>query len=667
MGVCSFAAFLFKEIIYMKTINIGIVAHVDAGKTTTTENLLYYSGAIKEIGRVDLGNTQTDSMDLERKRGITIKSSAISFTWNDIKINIIDTPGHVDFISEVERSLSVLDGAILVISAAEGIQSQTRILFNTLKALKIPTIIFINKLDRVGADYDRLINEIKSTISDRIVRLQKINGEGSKDISLNDLFEENIISDDIINVLSDLDEAFLEAYIEEIEYDKKDIQEKISFYSKQGSLYPVLCGAASTGLGIKNLLDGICSYLPFSSGDSNDDLSGVVFKIERTNVNEKKVYVRLFEGQISVRDTISVPSKDMVEKVKKISALENGKFVEVSTIKAGDIGILYGLKSFQIGDVLGVKNHKIKNTSIAKPTLKTTISAINKEENRNLFGILTLLAEEDPLLEIGTDDNQKEIYINLFGEVQMEILSAILEDSHGIKVKFSDIQTIYKETPKRIGTSIIRMQEELNPFWATVGLKIEPLSRGEGLKYISKVSVGSLPKSFQNAIEEAVIKTSKQGLFGWEVTDIKVTLIHGEFNSVMSTPADFRNVTPMVFMEALYEAKTDLLEPLHEFELRIPKNVLSKAIWDLEIMSATFENPIVIDEEVYIKGLIPVESSKEYKLKIASYTGGKGMFVTKFYGYQNTEFKEYKVRKKTTYDPLNKKEYLLHKLNAIRD
>lgn len=652
---------------HMKTINIGIVAHVDAGKTTTTENLLYCSGAIKEIGKVDLGNTQTDSMELERKRGITIKSSAISFMWKDIKINIIDTPGHVDFISEVERSLSVLDGAILVISAVEGIQSQTRILFNTLKVLKIPTIIFVNKLDRVGADYKKIISDIKSAMTDKIVSLQRVDNEGSRNVSLRDLFKENIIDDDIINVLSDLDESFLESYVNGVELDKEDIREKLSFYSRQGSLYPVLYGAASIGLGIKNLLDGICSYLPFSHGDSRDELSGVVFKIERINTSEKKVYVRLFQGEISVRDTINLPSEQTVEKVKKITSLENGKFVEVPTIRAGDIGILYGIKSLQIGDVIGIKNHKIKKISIAKPTLKTTISAVNEEEDRNLFKILTLLAEEDPLLEIGTDNNQKEIYINLFGEVQMEILSAVLEDSHGIKVKFSDIQTIYKETPKGVGTSIIHMGDDLNPFWATVGLKIEPLQRGEGLRYVSDVSTGSIPKSFQNAIEEAVIKTSKQGLFGWEVTDIKVTLIHGAFNSVMSTPADFRNVTPMVFMEALYEAKTDLLEPLQEFELRIPRGVLSKAIWDLEVSRAAFESPIVIDEEVYIKGLIPVENSKEYKLKIASYTGGKGMFVTKFYGYQNTEFKSHKVRKKTTYDPLNKKEYLLHKLNAIRD
>ena len=213
----------------------------------------------------------------------------------------------------------------------------------------------------------------------------------------------------------------------------------------------------------------------------------------------------------------------------------------------------------------------------------------------------------------------------------------------------------------------MRMCEELNPFWATVGLKIEPRERGTGLKYSSEVSIGSLPKSFQNAIEEAVIKTSKQGLLGWELTDIKVILTCGEFFSPASTPADFRNVTPMVFMEALYEAKTGLLEPLHEFELRVPNNVLSKAIWDLKTMRATFDNPTAIEDEFLIKGFIPVENSKEYKLKLSSYTEGKGVFVTKFYGYKDAPVEFTKSRQKTAYDPLNKKEYLLHKLNTIRN
>jgi ribosomal protection tetracycline resistance protein len=632
-----------------------------------TENLLYCSGAIKSVGRVDLGNTQTDSMELERKRGITIKSSTVSFTWNDVKVNIVDTPGHVDFISEVERSLSILDGAIIVISGVEGIQSQTRILFNTLKQLNIPTIIFINKLDRVGANSNKVLEEIKKNMSNKVVKLQEAYNEGSKDVYIKNLFDACMTNDNVIDILSDLDEGFLEKYISGMEIKKEELHEKFVSYAKEGGLYPVFCGAAAIGLVIEDLLDGICSYFPCANGDSEDDLSGVIFKIERTSTNEKKVYVRLFKGKISVRDKIQSPNKETAEKVKKINSLENGKVTEVQRIEAGDIGILYGLASFQVGDIIGIPNNKVKNISMAKPTLKTTISAIDKEKNTELFRALTFLSEEDPLLQLEMNDLDKEIHVNLFGEVQMEILSSIIDDFYGIKVEFSNIQTIYKEAPKGVGTSIMHMNEELNPFYATVGSKIEPLGRGEGLKYISNVSVGSLPKSFQNAIEEAVIKTSKQGLFGWEVTDAKVTLICGEFFSPVSTPADFRNVTPMIFMEALFKAQTVLLEPLHEFELRIPQNVLSRAIWDLETMRATFDNPVVIEDEFSIKGLIPVENSKEYKMKIASYTQGKGMFITKIYGYKEVPADFKKARQKTTYDPLNKKEYLLHKLNTIRD
>lgn len=651
----------------MKKINIGIVAHVDAGKTTTTENLLYYSGIIKEVGRVDFGNTQTDSMELERRRGITIKTSAISFTWKNVKVNLLDTPGHVDFVSEVERSLSVLDGAILVISAVEGIQSQTRILFNTLRALKIPTIIFINKLDRAGADSNKVFDEIKKNMSDRAVKLQEVYNEGSKEVSLSSIMYSDKVKNDIMNVLADTDEAFLEEYIMGIKHSNYELQKRLSFFSKQGIIYPMFCGAAAIGLGIENLLDGICEFLPSFEGDGSGDLSGIVFKIERTEVNEKKVYVRLFQGKIAVRDTVELPKKDMIEKVKKINMLENGKFVEASAIYAGDIGVIYGLSSFKIGDVIGISNDKIKRISIAKPTLKSTISAVNREENDKLFKSLILLTEEDPLLEVETDDIEKGIYVNLFGEVQMEILKSILEESYGIKVEFLSTQTIYKETPKGIGSAIARMQEELNPFWATVGLKVEPAKRGQGLIYTSNVSTGSLPKSFQNAIEEAVINTCKQGLLGWEVTDIKVTLTYSEFFSATSTPADFRNTTPMVLMEALNEAKTELLEPLHEFELRIPQNVLSKAIWDLESMRAIFENPVILEDEFLIKGLIPAENSKEYNMKIASYTEGKGMFMTKFYGYKEVPLELAKIRERSGYNPLNKKEYLLHKLNAIRD
>ena len=420
----------------MKKINIGIVAHVDAGKTTVTENLLYYSGVIKEVGRVDSGNTKTDSMDLERKRGISIKSSPISFNWKNVKINIIDTPGHVDFISEVERSLSVLDGAILIVSAREGIQSQTRILFDTLKALKIPTIIFVNKIDRVGACYKKLLKELKINLSDKIVGLQNVYEVGSKKAYLGELFEESVIEEEIINVLSKLDYELLEAYVEGRQISKMEIDKKVSYYAKKGMVYPVLCGSGLLGLGIENLLEAISKFLPYSEGNNKNNLSGVVFKIQRENLNEKKVYVRLYEGEIAVRDTIEIQNKAIVEKVNKIKVLEDGNLIEKSNISAGDIGVLYGVKNLQIGDVIGVPCNKIKSISIARPTLKTKVWPINKSNNSRLFEALTILAEEDPLLELEKDEFEDEIYINLFGEIQMEILKYVLEDSYGIEVEF---------------------------------------------------------------------------------------------------------------------------------------------------------------------------------------------------------------------------------------
>lgn len=650
----------------MKKINIGIVAHVDAGKTTVTENLLYYSGVIKEVGRVDSGNTKTDSMELERKRGISIKSSPISFNWKDVKINIIDTPGHVDFISEVERSLSVLDGAILIVSAKEGIQAQTRILFESLKALKIPTIIFINKIDRIGAAYEKLLKELKTNLSDKIVRLQNAYEIGSKAAYLGELFEENEALEDIINVISKLDNELLEAYAGDIKISKIELENKVSFYAKKGLIYPVLCGSGLLGLGIENLLEGILRFLPKAEGNNQNRLSAVVFKIQRENFNEKKVYVRLYEGTIALRDTIEIENKNVVEKVKKIKVLEKGNLIEKTNISAGDIGVLYGLKDVQIGEVIGSPCNKIKNISIAKPTLKAKIWPVNKGNNSKLFEALTILAEEDPLLQLEKDDLENEIYINLFGAIQMEILKSMLEDFYDIKVEFSETMTIYKETPIGVGSARAFIYES-SPFAAGVGIVVEPIKRGQGVKYESKVSYGSLSKPFQNAVEEAVLKTCKQGLLGWEVTDIKVTFDFSQYCSVNSTPSDFRNLVPMVLMEALNNAKTTLLEPYYEFELVVPKEVSGRALSELRKMRASVMESDIKGDDFAVKGLIPVDTSKNYNLKLASYTEGTGVFFTKFYGYKKDFLNLGKSRKKTMVDPLNKKMYLMYKLNAVKN
>ena len=647
-----------------KTINLGIVAHVDAGKTTVTENLLYHGKVIDKLGRVDNGDTQTDTMELEKARGITIKASAISFDYKSIKINILDTPGHIDFISEVERSLSVLDGVVLVISAVEGVQSQTKVLFNTLKSLHIPTIIFINKLDRIGSNTKAVFKEICRLLSDKSVLMQYCINEASKDVEIIDSYDYEEESNHLLDVLSELDEDILNEYLERGNISKKLINEKIALYSAKGMLYPVFMGSAGLNIGTSLLLDKILNYLPINN-QIDSELSGVVFKIERTPSYEKRAYIRMFGGEINVRDVITI-DEEIQEKVKKISSLVNGHIIDSKKISCGDIGIIHGIAGLKIGSIIGLKSNKLKHAEFARPTLKTKVSLVGESDNHKLYLALLNLSDEDPLLELETDEISGDIYINLFGEVQKEIIYSVLNTQYGLNIEFSNSQIIYKETVCSEGVALINMWQSPNIYAATVKIKVEPIELGKGLIYETNVNAGSLPKSFLNAIEEAVYETCKHGLYGWEITDTKITLLDTAYSSVDSTPADFRNVTPMVLMEAIDSAKTRLLQPINEFELRVPAYAISKAMFDLRIMGAEFESPIAVGEEYILTGYIPFESSNSYQIKVASYTEGKGIFLTKFYGYNTTEFEERKICKRSVINPLNKKEYIMHKLNAVR-
>lgn len=651
--------------IFLNIINIGIVAHVDAGKTTVTESLLYLSGAIKKIGRVDMGDTQTDSMELERKRGITIRTSAISFDYKDKKINILDTPGHTDFISEVERSLSVLDGAILVVSAVEGIQSQTLILFNTLKSLNIPTIIFVNKVDRTGSDCKKLFNEMRKNLSKNIVSLHGVFDEGSDKVKIGKLYSNDII-EDIKESLCNADESFLETYINNENIKTEEVIYRVQHAAKNSLIYPVLYGSALKGIGMENLIDAVAAYLPSSDGSSSGNLSAYVFKIDNSELKDKKVYVRIFNGQINTRDMVSISNRHAIEKVKKIINLNNCNQTEGSSITAGDIGIICGLKDVRIGDFLGIPCSKVKNIKLAEPSIRARIYCSDSKDTSTLFDALKLISDEDPLLDLTVGDFNDDIYINLFGEIQMEILYDLIKSNYGIDAKFADVMTIYKETPGKEADALIDLNEKSNPFRAGVGIKVEPLKRGEGIRYVSDITCGYLPKSFQAAVESSVYDTLKQGLLGWEVTDIKVTFIYSRYDSVTSTPAAFRNLTPMVLMEALDKAGTNLLEPLYEFHMKFSKDVCCKVISDLIRFRATFDNPMESGEEIFLHGLIPANTSKKYKLTLASYTEGKGVLVLRFHSFREIPLNLGAVRKKSRIDPLNKDTYIMYKLNATR-
>ncbi len=627
--------------------NIGIFAHVDAGKTTLTENLLYEAGAINTIGRVDNGNTVTDKMALEKKRGISIQSTPISFDYKDVKINLIDTPGHIEFVAEVERAMSVLDGAVLVISAKEGVQSHTTLLFESLKKLNKPVIIFINKMDRSGVDKKELIKDIKSDLCQNIIELQNVEIK-DQTIRLSNLFETHTIMEDVALY----DDTLLDKYLNEEKINNLEIENSIKKLTGEKEIYPVCYGSALNNVGIKELLETIEKLLPKMSPNPTGELEGVVFKILRNDTNKREIYIRLYSGSIRSRGMI----KD--EKISFVKQMKNGKLEYTKEAFGNDIAIIMGPEKLKVGDVIG--NPKgYKKISLGTPTLRTRINSDNKRE---LAEIIDSLAEGDPFLEYEIEQHSKDLYLNLFGEIQMEIIQSLIYEKHMVKVSFSEPVIIYKEMPIGLGEYVLYMWTNEHPFAATVGIKVEPSE--EGLVIESDVSTGFLPQTFQNGIYDGISNALREGLKGWEVTNAKVTIIEGAFNSVSSTPSDYRDLTPIVVMEALNIADTKLLWPVNKFIMKIESKHYGKIMSDLLSMKATDITSKEENNKFVITGKIPVETSLSYEKRFIAITSGMGMFSQVFYKYVESPTGIFKERQKNYVDPLNRGKYLLSKLRA---
>ncbi|MFH5778601.1 tetracycline resistance ribosomal protection protein [Heyndrickxia oleronia] len=656
----------------MKIINIGIVAHVDAGKTSLTERILFETAVIDKIGKVDHGNTQTDSMELERRRGITIKASVVSFFLKDVKINLIDTPGHADFIAEVERSLSVLDGAILVISAVEGIQAQTKILMSILKKLRIPTLIFINKIDRMGAKSTRLIENIKEKLIENIIPLYTVEKLGTKEAKIVQkqfnaesdpyFFEESLLA---LN-----DDFLLEAYVNERKITEEQIKAIMINRIKEGKLCPIYFGSAMTGIGVRELLNGVETMLPVSHGLEKESLSGTVFKIEREASGEKIAYIRVFSGTIHVREYVKINRKNIektinthTEKIKKIHQFYNGSSVISPKVIAGDFCKVWGLKDIKIGDLVGEWSDKIMNIPFAAPQLETQIKPVQKEKTHDLYQALMEMSEEDPLIHVLKDDFHHDLFIRIFGEVQKEVIHSVLKEKYHVEVTFSETRVICIEKPKGIGQALERMGEADNPFYGTVGFRVEPGEFGSGKTYKLGVELGSLPLAFHKAIEETVFDVLKQGLFGWEVEDIVVTLTHTGYASPVTTASDFRKLVPLVLMEALVKAGTDVYEPMNKFELSVPANSISQAMFKLSAIQAEFTEPFFRRDSYILKGTLPMAVTEKFKRNLYSFTEGEGIFIAKPYGYKKM-VSDFPVRKRVDFNPLNRKDYLLHVMKA---
>jgi ribosomal protection tetracycline resistance protein len=665
-----------------KTLNLGILAHVDAGKTTLTERLLYAAGVIDAPGSVDAGTTQTDSLALEQRRGITIKSAVVSFAIGDTAVNLIDTPGHPDFIAEVERVLSVLDGVVLVVSAVEGVQPQTRVLMRALQRARIPTLLFVNKIDRRGAHCERVVGEIRRTLSPAAIALGTAVGQGTRGASyVPHADDDDVFASELVELLAERDDALLAAYLDDEEsLPAARLRHALANQTAAAVVHPVFCGSAITGAGVEALSAGITELLPAAAGDADGPLAASVFKVERGASGEKVAYARVFSGTIGVRDRVPFHRDGIEEpeeaKVTALSIFDGGAAVRSTTVVAGGIGKLWGLGGIQIGDVIGEHGPDVPaHHAFAPPTLESVVAPRHEEDKRALFLALEQLAEQDPLIDVRRDGSRHELFVSLYGEVQKEVIEATLAEDYGVEVEFRETTPIYVERPLGVGEAIEILHAETNPFNAELGLRVEPAAEDAGFEFRQRVDARTAPlfvyktlESFAASMEEYVRGALREGLHGWRVTDCVVTMTMCGYSIAdgppsrrgpTSTAADFRKLAPLVLMQALERAGTVVCEPIAAVGLEVPAAALGGVLPALSRLGASFETPSLRGELAVVETALAAARVYELQRELPRLTGGEGVLDSSFGGYRAVSG-EQPTRPRTTPNPLNLGEYMMH-------
>jgi ribosomal protection tetracycline resistance protein len=623
-----------------KTLNLGILAHVDAGKTTLTERLLYDAGVIAEPGSVDAGTTQTDTLALERQRGITIKAAVVSFALGDVTVNLIDTPGHPDFIAEVERALSVLDGAVLVVSAVEGVQAQTRILWRALERLGIPTLFFVNKTDRVGADCDRVVEQIRGGLTAAVVRAD---------------------APGLVEAVAEADDALLARYVDGRAIDADELRAALARQTRLLRLHPVFCGSALAGDGVAELAEGIRELLPHDAGDAGAAPACTVFKIERGRHGEKLAYVRLFAGTVRARELL------FGEKVTAVGVFERGGVVQRPAATAGEIAQLRGLTRVRIGDAVGELPRSPSPQEFARPTLETVVEACEPDERHRLKLALVRLAEQDPLIDVRQDE-RGTLSVSLYGEVQKEVLGSTLAAEYGLGVHFRETTMICIERPLALGEAVEILHAGTNPFDATLGYRIEPGPPGSELEFRLGVGAAVAPlhlygslELFGEDMERCVRSVLEEGLHGWQVTDCVVTLTHCSYGVADGPPSkrasttqhDYRRLTPLVLMQAVERAGTVVCEPLVRAELELPPRAVGPVLAAVARLGGAGE---AVDG-ARVVARVPADRVHDLQRQLPGLTSGEGVLEARPGGYRPVQG-DPPARPRTRPSPLDRKDYL---------
>ncbi|MGC0416979.1 GTP-binding protein [Embleya sp. AB8] len=676
----------------MNFLNIGILAHVDAGKTSLTERLLFDAGVIARVGSVDAGSTQTDSLDLERRRGITIRSAVVAFRVDDLQVNVIDTPGHSDFVAEVERALRVLDGAVLVVSAVEGVQARTRVLIRSLVRLRIPVLVFVNKIDRRGARYGEVLDALTRELGPGCVAMGSVRDIGTAgarftpfevgdvdaaaDVDTGAAFAERLAE-----AFADHGESFVDAYLDErVTVSAADYARELRRQVGHAWTYPVFFGSAMTGEGVDPLIRGIVELLPRGRESAaraavdGEPLRAVVLKIERGRAGEKIAYVRMRGGVLRARDAVTFHRRDphggvleLRGRVSAVQVFDLGTAVRDADAPAGAIAKVRGLAEVRVGDHLGSAEDLPTQGLFAPPTLESEVTLASASERPALYAALQRIAEEDPMIDVRGDEATGAISVRLYGEVQKEVIASTLAESFGLRVAFERSRALYFERPVGVGEALEEVDGDgVTFFWATVGLRIEPGPVGSGIVFGLGVELGALPLAFHRAIEESVHRTLQQGLHGWEVLDCAVTLTHTGYFSPVSAAGDFRSVTPLVVGDALRRAGTRILEPTHRFEIETPADCLGAVLSALSAARAIPEEQTASGDRFVVCGTIPADLVHGLTARLPELTRGEGVLVSEFGGYRPYTGQPIPTREHTGANPYDRERYMLHSLGRAR-
>lgn len=602
-----------------------MLAHVDAGKTSLTERLLFEHGTIPRLGSVDGGDTQTDSGELERRRGITIRSAVAWFAVGDLQVNLVDTPGHPDFIAEVERALSVLDGAVLVLSAVEGVQAQTKVLMRSLRRLRLPTLVFVNKVDRAGARYDDLLAEIRRTLTPAVVPVARVDRLGTRDARVvARSFTDRSFAAEVAEVLAEHDLSVLARVVDGEVPD--DVAGPLRDQTCRGLVHPVFFGSAVSGAGTAELTDGVRRFLAPRPVVAADEPRGTVFAVERTAQGEKVAYLRLFSGTVRGRQRLVLrrrgPSGAVEEHRGRVAGLEVvGR--GAGPLTAGDIGRVRGLPRVRVGDRLGADDDGPR-VRFSPPILESVVRPAEPGREVALHAALTRLADEDPLIRTRVAGGGATSVL-LYGAVQREVIAERLQREFGVEAVFEQARPVYFERPVGPGEAVHEFTPRgPNDFWQTVGVRVEPLPPGAGVTVTRQAQLGLLPKSYHRAIEEAVAATLRQGLYGWEVTDCAVTVTRVGYQAPNTVAADFRHLTPVVVLRALRDAGSAVHEPGYRVEVEVPDDALSAVTGLLLSLGADLRPAVESGAGWLVPGDLPARSLHDLAAALPGLTRGEG-------------------------------------------